>query len=135
MPLSGGGRLANALLANKVKAVFGIPGTHTVPIYRALRELQPAITTITTRHEAGAGYAADGYECDEFLDVLCELGVPRWRYITGGAGVTTTAAVTGAGPSTASDLTGIGPARATEIGDTDADAEGASGLLSLLSRS
>ena len=82
-------------------------------------------------------YAADGYECDEFLDVLCELGVPRWRYITGGAGVTTTASAagTGAGPSTPSDLTGIGPARATEIDDTDADAEGASGLLSLLSRS
>ena len=44
-----------------VQVVFGIPGTHTVPLYKGLQELQPEITTITTRHESGAGYAADGY--------------------------------------------------------------------------
>ena len=58
---SGGARLARALRRNGIKVVFGIPGTHTVPLYKGLQELQPEITTITTRHESGAGYAADGY--------------------------------------------------------------------------
>ena len=53
--------VARALLRNNVKAVFGIPGTHTVPIYRGLQALDDRISTYTTRHEAGAGYAADGY--------------------------------------------------------------------------
>ena len=53
--------VARALLKNRVKAVFGIPGTHTVPIYRGLQAIDDRITTFTTRHESGAGYAADGY--------------------------------------------------------------------------
>lgn len=53
--------VARALLRNNVRAVFGIPGTHTVPIYRGLQALDGRISTVTTRHEAGAGYAADGY--------------------------------------------------------------------------
>ena len=52
---SGGARLARALRRNGIKVVFGIPGTHTVPLYKGLQELQPEITTITTRHESGAG--------------------------------------------------------------------------------
>ena len=52
--------VARALLRNNVRAVFGIPGTHTVPIYRGLQALDGRISTVTTRHEAGAGYAADG---------------------------------------------------------------------------
>ena len=59
MRFSGGAKLARALRRNGVKVVFGIPGTHTVPLYKGLQELQPDITTITTRHESGAGYAAD----------------------------------------------------------------------------
>ena len=57
--------VARALLRNNVKAVFGIPGTHTVPIYRGLQALDGQISTFTTRHEAGAGYAADGYDGEE----------------------------------------------------------------------
>ena len=83
-PLTGGARIANALVANKVKALFGIPGTHTVPIYRALQELQPAITTITTRHEAGAGYAADGYarQTGELAAVCVVTGIGLTNTIT-----------------------------------------------------
>jgi acetolactate synthase I/II/III large subunit len=42
-----------------VDTVFGIPGVHTVELYRGL----PAtgITHITPRHEQGAGFMADGY--------------------------------------------------------------------------
>ena len=83
-PLTGGARIANALVANKVKALFGIPGTHTVPIYRALQELQPAITTITTRHESGAGYAADGYarQTGELAAVCVVTGIGLTNTIT-----------------------------------------------------
>ena len=83
-PLTGGARIANALVANKVKALFGIPGTHTVPIYRALQELQPAITTITSRHEAGAGYAADGYarQTGELAAVCVVTGIGLTNTIT-----------------------------------------------------
>ena len=56
---NGGAAVAETLRAHGVDAVFGIPGTHNLEIYRHLVRL--GITTITTRHEQGAGYAADGY--------------------------------------------------------------------------
>jgi thiamine pyrophosphate-dependent acetolactate synthase large subunit-like protein len=42
-----------------VDVVFGIPGTHNLPIYEALGGSR--IRHVTARHEQGAGYAADGY--------------------------------------------------------------------------
>jgi acetolactate synthase-1/2/3 large subunit len=48
-----------ALEENGVEMVFGIPGTHTLPLYRALGA--SAIRHITPRHEQGGGYAADGF--------------------------------------------------------------------------
>ncbi|PNK59841.1 5-guanidino-2-oxopentanoate decarboxylase [Psychrobacter sp. FDAARGOS_221] len=42
-----------------VDTVFGIPGVHTVELYRGLPNT--AITHITPRHEQGAGFMADGY--------------------------------------------------------------------------
>ncbi|MBU3066673.1 thiamine pyrophosphate-binding protein [Nocardia sp. NEAU-G5] len=56
---TGGQALVDALAAHDVAAVFGIPGTHNLPIYAALAE--SGIEHISTRHEQGAGYAADGY--------------------------------------------------------------------------
>jgi acetolactate synthase-1/2/3 large subunit len=47
------------LRAHGVEVVFGIPGTHNLEIYRALHG--SGIRHVTTRHEQGAGYAADGY--------------------------------------------------------------------------
>ncbi|MET0966117.1 MAG: thiamine pyrophosphate-dependent enzyme, partial [Nakamurella sp.] len=54
-----GAAVVTALRANGVDTIFGIPGTHNLELYRHL----PAagITAVTTRHEQGAGYAADGY--------------------------------------------------------------------------
>ncbi|MCL4108924.1 UNVERIFIED_CONTAM: hypothetical protein GTU68_008119 [Idotea baltica] len=42
-----------------VETVFGIPGVHTVELYRGLPETN--IRHITPRHEQGAGFMADGY--------------------------------------------------------------------------
>ena len=39
--------------------VFGIPGVHTVSLYRALS--RSGLTHVTPRHEQGAGFMADGY--------------------------------------------------------------------------
>ncbi|MEM7216947.1 MAG: 5-guanidino-2-oxopentanoate decarboxylase [Pseudomonadota bacterium] len=57
--LSVGGALAPLLEARGVTDVFGIPGNHTVELYRGLA--QSTIRHITTRHEQGAGFMADGY--------------------------------------------------------------------------
>ncbi|MGF6395596.1 5-guanidino-2-oxopentanoate decarboxylase [Pseudomonas plecoglossicida] len=42
-----------------VDTVFGIPGVHTVELYRGLPNT--AIRHVTPRHEQGAGFMADGY--------------------------------------------------------------------------
>ncbi|ALE04709.1 acetolactate synthase (plasmid) [Arthrobacter sp. ERGS1:01] len=42
-----------------VDAIFGIPGTHNLEFYRHLAPL--GIRPVTTRHEQGAGYGADGW--------------------------------------------------------------------------
>jgi acetolactate synthase-1/2/3 large subunit len=57
--VTGGAAVIDSLVANGVRHVFGIPGTHNLELYRYL----PAsgIRHIVTRHEQGAGYAADGY--------------------------------------------------------------------------
>ena len=42
-----------------IDTVFGIPGTHNLEFYRPLTAL--GVRPVTTRHEQGAGYAADGW--------------------------------------------------------------------------
>ena len=42
-----------------VEMIFGIPGVHTIEIYRGLSKTN--IRHITPRHEQGAGFMADGY--------------------------------------------------------------------------
>ncbi|RJG12624.1 5-guanidino-2-oxopentanoate decarboxylase [Pseudomonas cavernicola] len=42
-----------------VEQVFGIPGVHTVELYRGLA--RSTINHVTPRHEQGAGFMADGY--------------------------------------------------------------------------
>ena len=43
-----------------IDAVFGIPGGPVIPLFDALHD-EPAIRTYLTRHEQGAGHAAQGY--------------------------------------------------------------------------
>ncbi len=54
-----GETLIDILEANDVDTVFGIPGVHTVELYRGLAA--STICHITPRHEQGAGFMADGY--------------------------------------------------------------------------
>ena len=42
-----------------IDTIFGIPGVHTVELYRGL--LNTGLQHITPRHEQGAGFMADGY--------------------------------------------------------------------------
>lgn len=57
---TGAAALIAALVEQDVAYVFGIPGVHTLLPYDLLHE-HPTIRPIVTRHEAAAGFAADGY--------------------------------------------------------------------------
>ncbi len=57
--LTCGELLVQLLEAFGVDTVFGIPGVHTVELYRGLPATR--IRHITPRHEQGAGFMADGY--------------------------------------------------------------------------
>jgi thiamine pyrophosphate-dependent acetolactate synthase large subunit-like protein len=70
------------LEAHGVSHVFGIPGTHNLPLYRHLAE--SSISHVTPRHEQGAGYAADGYARSG--------GGPGVAVVTSGPGVLNLAA-------------------------------------------
>lgn len=54
-----GTAMVEALVANGVDLVFGIPGTHNLELYRGIN--RSPIRHVVTRHEQGATYAADGY--------------------------------------------------------------------------
>lgn len=51
--------LVKFLEAHGVEVIFGIPGVHTVELYRGLEATK--IRHVTPRHEQGAGFMADGY--------------------------------------------------------------------------
>ncbi|MEM8790079.1 MAG: 5-guanidino-2-oxopentanoate decarboxylase [Pseudomonadota bacterium] len=54
-----GEQLVEWLEAYGIETVFGIPGVHTVEMYRGLAGSK--IRHLTPRHEQGAGFMADGY--------------------------------------------------------------------------
>ncbi|MFV1493117.1 5-guanidino-2-oxopentanoate decarboxylase [Phaeobacter sp. JH18-32] len=58
-PHTVGEALVEALATRGVRHVFGIPGVHTVELYRGLAHSD--LRHITPRHEQGAGFMADGY--------------------------------------------------------------------------
>lgn len=51
--------LVRQLEAYGIDTIFGIPGVHTIELYRGLE--QTTMQHITPRHEQGAGFMADGY--------------------------------------------------------------------------
>jgi thiamine pyrophosphate-dependent acetolactate synthase large subunit-like protein len=57
---TGGEWVVEALRAEGVRHVFGLPGVHNLAIYDALIR-QHDIAHILSRHEQGAGFMADGY--------------------------------------------------------------------------
>ena len=60
MRITGGEAVVRSLEAHQVDTVFGIPGTHNLAIYEALRQTD-SIRHILARHEQGAAFMADGY--------------------------------------------------------------------------
>ncbi|PKQ36181.1 MAG: acetolactate synthase [Actinobacteria bacterium HGW-Actinobacteria-11] len=54
-----GRAVLETIRAYGVTAIFGIPGTHNLELYRPLAEL--GIRAVTNRHEQGSGYGADGW--------------------------------------------------------------------------
>jgi thiamine pyrophosphate-dependent acetolactate synthase large subunit-like protein len=60
MNLPGGDWVVEALRAEDVRHVFGIPGVHNLAIYDALLR-QSTIAHVLARHEQGAAFMADGY--------------------------------------------------------------------------
>ncbi len=80
--MTGAEALIESLRVNGVRHIFGIPSTHTLEIYRALAET-PDIEHITTTHEQGAAFMADGY--------ARATGRPGVCLVTTGPGVTNAA--------------------------------------------
>ncbi|MGA9664367.1 MAG: thiamine pyrophosphate-binding protein, partial [Pseudomonas alloputida] len=59
LTLTAGQALVRLLANYGVETVFGIPGVHTLELYRGLPG--SGIRHVLTRHEQGAGFMADGY--------------------------------------------------------------------------
>ena len=59
MTRTGAQILVDTLLTEGVEHIFGIPGGVVIPIFDALYE--SPLDVVLTRHEQGAGHAADGY--------------------------------------------------------------------------
>ncbi|ODT02502.1 MAG: hypothetical protein ABS58_17440 [Mesorhizobium sp. SCN 65-20] len=75
-----GEALIQLLEAYGVDTVFGIPGVHTVELYRGLARSR--IRHVTPRHEQGAGFMADGY--------ARASGRPGVAFVITGPGLTNT---------------------------------------------
>lgn len=107
--VTGGAAVVQALEANGVDVVFGIPGTHNLEIYRYLTG--SPVRHVTPRHEQGAGYAADGY--------TRSTGRPGVAVTTSGPGLTNicTAAATAYADSIPMLVISPGPPRGLERAD------------------
>jgi acetolactate synthase-1/2/3 large subunit len=78
-------RLTRLLYAYGIDTAFGIPGVHTVELYRDLKA--SSLRHITPRHEQGAGFMADGY--------ARATGRPAVCFIITGPGMTNIATAMG----------------------------------------
>src|SRR5512135_1017602 len=82
---TGAARLVQSLEQLRVELVFGLPGVHNLPIWKALSE--SGIRLVGVRHEQTAVYAADGY-----ARATGKLGV---AVVTTGPGAANTLGATG----------------------------------------
>ena len=73
-----GAHIAGLIQAYGVDTIFGIPGMHTLELYRGLA--RSGLRHVTPRHEQGAGFMADGY--------ARVTGKPAACFITSGPGLT-----------------------------------------------
>ncbi|WP_209323726.1 thiamine pyrophosphate-binding protein [Brevibacterium renqingii] len=98
-----------ALRSYGIDTVFGIPGTHNLEFYRPLEVL--GIRAVTTRHEQGAGYAADGWSL--------QTGLPGVVLTTSGPGLLNALSAAGTAfcESRPMIILAPGPARGEEFAD------------------
>src|SRR5262245_52292571 len=82
--VTGGVAIVEALAANGVEVVFGLPGAQLYPLFDALQQKSDAIRTIGARHEQARGYMAFGY--------ARSTGRPGVYAVVPGPGVLNTAA-------------------------------------------
>ena len=82
--MTGGMAIVEALVANGVEVVFGLPGAQLYPLFDALQQKSDAIRTIGARHEQACGYMAFGY--------ARSTGRPGVYAVVPGPGVLNTAA-------------------------------------------
>lgn len=87
-----GEALVAGLVERGVEVVFGIPGVHTIELYRGLAG--GSLRHVTARHEQGAGFMADGY-----------------ARVSGKPGV----AIVITGPGLTNTLTAMGQARSDSV--------------------
>ena len=59
--VTGGMAIVDALVANGVEIVFGLPGAQMYPLFDALQQRSDKIRTFGARHEQTCGYMAFGY--------------------------------------------------------------------------
>ena len=59
--MTGGTAIVEALIANAVDCVFGLPGAQLYPLFDALKQHGAEIRTYGARHEQACGYMAFGY--------------------------------------------------------------------------
>jgi acetolactate synthase I/II/III large subunit len=59
--MTGGMAIVEALIANGVDRVFGLPGAQLYPLFDALQQRSDRIRTVGARHEQACGYMAFGY--------------------------------------------------------------------------
>ncbi len=106
---NGGSAVVDALVSEGVTDVFGIPGTHSLELYRALAG--SGLRHVTTRSEQGAGYAADGY--------ARATGRPGVCFVTSGPAVNNVAAPVGTAHADSVPLLVVapGPPRGLEGAD------------------
>jgi thiamine pyrophosphate-dependent acetolactate synthase large subunit-like protein len=102
---TGATRLVEALDQLGVKLVFGLPGVHNLPIWKALSESD--IRLVGVRHEQTAAYAADGY-----ARATGELGV---ALVTTGPGAANTLGGTGEAMAAGSPVLVIATDVSTEL--------------------
>ncbi|GAB7093663.1 5-guanidino-2-oxopentanoate decarboxylase [Halolamina litorea] len=105
--LTGGEAVVAQLEREGVDIAFGIPGVHTLELYDAL--LDSDIDHVTTRHEQGAGFAADGYARTTGRVGVC--------FTITGPGLTNVATAVGQAYSDSSPLLVISTTNATNEAD------------------
>ena len=86
MRMTGGTAVVEALVAEGVDTIFGLPGIQNDWFYNALYDARDRIRVIHTRHEQGAAYMALGY-------ALARGGIGVYNVVPGPGVLNTTAAL------------------------------------------